>query len=263
MGALGGDSLALKREFDSRDEMGLSPHRNANENAGILPVWRSQSGLSLAIGANGEFRSSVAVSSWQAAAKRLFDIVAAAAALVCLGPLMLLVALAIRMESSGPVLFSQEREGKDRVPFRVLKFRSMQVTRCDASGVRQTRRDDPRVTRVGRFIRRTSIDELPQLINIIKGDMSLVGPRPHVPGMLAAGREYRDLVEYYDLRLLVRPGLTGWAQANGLRGPTTNSALARARVDHDLAYIQNFSLWLDLKIILLTIRREFFSGSGH
>lgn len=265
MGAFDGDSVAVKLEFGSgaREEVGVAPNLNANENARIVRAARSQSGLQLSLSADGEFHPSAAFGGWQGAAKRLFDVTIATAALVFLAPLMLLVALAIRIESKGPVLFGQEREGKGKVPFRALKFRSMQVTQCDTSGVRQTTRDDPRVTRVGRFIRRTSIDELPQLINIIKGDMSLVGPRPHVPGMLAAGREYRELVDYYDLRLLVRPGLTGWAQANGLRGPTTNAALARARIDHDLAYVQNFSFWLDLRIILLTIRREFFSGSGH
>jgi lipopolysaccharide/colanic/teichoic acid biosynthesis glycosyltransferase len=118
------------------------------------------------------------------------------------------------------------------------------------------------VTPVGRFLRRTSLDELPQLVNVIVGDMSLVGPRPHVEGMLAAGVDYAELVPYYNLRHVMRPGLSGWAQANGLRGPTDSAEAARARIDHDVAYIQNFSIWLDLKIIWLTLVKEFVTGSG-
>jgi lipopolysaccharide/colanic/teichoic acid biosynthesis glycosyltransferase len=119
------------------------------------------------------------------------------------------------------------------------------------------------VTAVGRFIRRTSIDELPQLINVLRGEMSLVGPRPHVAGMKAAGMPYRTLVPYYDARLAMPPGLTGWAQANGYRGMTTDAASAIARVDHDIAYVQNFSVWMDIKIIGKTIVGEFMTGSGY
>jgi exopolysaccharide biosynthesis polyprenyl glycosylphosphotransferase len=194
--------------------------------------------------------------------KRAFDILAALAALFMLLPLMMIVALLIKLTSNGPVLFSQQREGLHGKSFALLKFRSMRTDACDVSGVTQTVRDDPRVTWIGRFIRKTSIDELPQLFNVLRGDMSLVGPRPHVPGMKSAGVLYRELVPYYDLRLLMLPGLTGWAQANGLRGETTNARLARARIDHDIAYIRHFSLWLDIKIILKTIQNEFVGGSG-
>ncbi|WP_245895048.1 sugar transferase [Devosia submarina] len=200
---------------------------------------------------------------WQSDAKRLFDILVSGIAIIALMPLLILVALAIRLESKGPVLFVQQREGKAGMLFRALKFRSMRQDDCDLSGVQQTIVGDSRVTKVGSFIRRTSIDELPQLFNVLLGDMSLVGPRPHVRGMMAGGRDYRALVPYYDLRLAVTPGLTGWAQANGLRGPTTDATLARKRVDYDLDYIENFSLWLDLKIIWLTLKRELAGGSGH
>ena len=199
----------------------------------------------------------------QLAAKRVLDITVSALALLALLPLLIFVAMAIKCTSAGPVLFRQAREGIHGRPFMALKFRSMRSDSCDASGVQQTRLGDPRVTAVGRFIRRTSIDELPQLINILRGDMSLVGPRPHVSGMLAAGMPYRDLVPYYDARLAMLPGLTGWAQANGLRGPTDRADVARARIDHDIAYIQNFSIWLDLKIIAMTLRHEFMAGTGH
>jgi lipopolysaccharide/colanic/teichoic acid biosynthesis glycosyltransferase len=144
----------------------------------------------------------------------------------------------------------------------MLKFRTMFVDAGDASGIVQTTANDSRVTPLGRFLRAKSIDELPQLFNVLVGDMSIVGPRPHVEGMLAGGRPYEELVPYYRLRHHMRPGLSGWAQANGLRGPTTDAAVAKARIDHDLAYIQNFSLMLDAEIIVLTIKREFFTGTG-
>jgi lipopolysaccharide/colanic/teichoic acid biosynthesis glycosyltransferase len=194
--------------------------------------------------------------------KRMFDVIVAAAVLIALLPLLVIVAFLVKITSSGPVFFRQMREGINGTRFEILKFRSMREDVLDPTGIDQTVKDDPRVTRFGRAIRRTSIDELPQLINVLRGDMSLVGPRPHVPGMRAAGVPYRDLVPYYDQRLSVLPGITGWAQANGLRGETVSARLARARIDHDLAYVQNFSLWLDLQILLMTVRNEFVSGSG-
>ncbi len=195
--------------------------------------------------------------------KRVFDVVAAGLALIALLPLLLIVGVLIKGTSRGPMFFRQQREGLNGSSFEVLKFRSMRTDACDVTGVDQTVKNDPRVTWIGRLIRKTSIDELPQLINVLRGDMSLVGPRPHVPGMKAGGVLYRDLVPYYDLRLQMLPGLTGWAQANGLRGETANARVARARVDHDIAYIRHFSLWLDMKIIFKTLHSEFTSGSGH
>jgi lipopolysaccharide/colanic/teichoic acid biosynthesis glycosyltransferase len=206
---------------------------------------------------------SIYFSTWHKSAKRALDIAVSALALVALAPLLLIVSVLIKISSPGPVLFYQDREGLDGCMFSLAKFRSMRADVCDASGTRQTCSDDPRVTRIGKFIRKTSIDELPQLFNVLRGDMSIVGPRPHVPGMFAGGRPYRELVEYYDARLRARPGLTGWAQANGFRGATNNAEKAVARIDHDIAYIQNFSIWLDLRIIWLTARKEFFSGTGY
>lgn len=199
----------------------------------------------------------------QLISKRLFDVAVSVAALVVLGPLLLLVAAIIKATSTGPVFFRQEREGFHGKSFNVFKFRSMRTEDCDVSGINQTVVNDPRITPIGRFIRKTSIDELPQLFNVLLGDMSLVGPRPHVAGMMAGGMRYDALVPYYDLRLQMRPGLTGWAQANGFRGPTTEVGSAIARVDHDIAYIQNFSIWLDIRIIVQTAINEFFLGSGH
>ena len=201
--------------------------------------------------------------SFELRVKRGMDLVLACAALIVLAPLLVFIAVAVKLSSPGPVLFGQTREGINGTTFRVWKFRSMRAELGDSSGVKQTLRDDPRVTRVGRFIRKTSIDELPQLFNVIVGEMSIVGPRPHVPHMIAGGMRYDKLVPYYSARLQMSPGITGWAQANGLRGLTDTEHNARARVDHDLAYIQNFSLLLDLRIILLTAVREFVTGSGH
>lgn len=186
-------------------------------------------------------------------AKRLFDFVAAGAALVVLLPLLVVVAAVVRLTSPGPALFWQDRVGLGGVAFRLVKFRTVRVEFCDPNGVRTFAEGDGHETPVGEFLRRTSLDELPQLFNIVRGDMSIVGPRPHVSGQLAAGRPFAEVVPYYPMRWAMRPGLTGWAQANGLRGSTSDLALARARVDHDLAYIQNFSTLLDLRVIALTI----------
>ncbi|WP_404404959.1 sugar transferase [Pelagibacterium halotolerans] len=190
------------------------------------------------------------------------DILLSLATLIFLAPFLAIVAIGIVLTSKGPVLFTQIREGLGGEPFAVYKFRSMYIDRCDASGVAQTKAGDPRLTPIGRVLRRTSIDELPQLLNVLKGDMSLIGPRPHVYDMLAGGRRYRELVPYYAARHGMKPGISGWAQANGLRGPTDDAEVAWARIDHDIAYIQNFSLLLDIKIIWLTLRREFLGGSG-
>lgn len=198
----------------------------------------------------------------QLCVKRVLDIALSLAALVFLAPFLLAVALAIVLTSPGPVFFKQIREGVYGKPFHIYKFRSMYLDRCDATGIKQTTLDDPRLTPIGAFLRQTSIDELPQLFNVLAGHMSLIGPRPHVYNMLAAGRCYHELCPYYAVRHAMKPGITGWAQANGFRGPTTHAAHALARVDHDLAYIQNFSLLLDLKIIWLTIRHEFLGGTG-
>jgi polysaccharide biosynthesis protein PslA len=196
-------------------------------------------------------------------AKKLFDVSFALAALLALAPLLLLVAIAIKLSDGGPVFFRQERVGKGGKLFRIFKFRSMYVDRCDDTGVAQTTATDDRVMPVGNFIRRTSIDELPQLLNVLRGEMSMVGPRPHVSGQLAGGQPYADVVPYYDARHMMLPGLTGWAQANGFRGSTADIKAAQGRVDHDIAYIQNFSFALDVKIIVKTIAREFITGSGY
>jgi polysaccharide biosynthesis protein PslA len=201
--------------------------------------------------------------AFQLTVKRWLDVLLALVGLIAFSPVMLILAVAIKASGPGPIIFRQMREGLNCRQFEILKFRTMYVDRSDPSGVAQTKSGDDRVTPIGAFMRRTSFDELPQLFNILRGDMSVVGPRPHVRDQQAAHRPYREVIPYYDLRYSMRPGLTGWAQANGLRGATTELNLARARIDYDIAYIQNFSLWLDIVIILTTLRREFLNGSGY
>ena len=194
--------------------------------------------------------------------KRAVDIVVAGGALLVMLPVLLLIAAVIRIESKGSPLFRQTRIGRDNRPFSILKFRSMYVDRGDPTGVTQTVDADTRVTMTGRALRRTNLDELPQLWNVLVGDMSIVGPRPHVPGMLAAGRPYDELVIGYDHRHAMRPGLTGLAQSRGLRGPTDNRWKAIRRVVCDVEYIRSFSLALDAKIVARTIINEIKGGTG-
>jgi lipopolysaccharide/colanic/teichoic acid biosynthesis glycosyltransferase len=185
--------------------------------------------------------------------KRGIDICGALFLILSLSLVFVVLALLVRHSSPGPMLFLQQREGQGGRLFVAYKFRTVFHDRADPSGLVQPIPGDGRVTPLGLFLRRSGLDELPQLLNVLRGDMSLVGPRPHVPGMIAAGRPYRDLVPEYDRRLLMRPGITGWAQVNGLRGATFDETTARRRIEHDLAYIENFSLLFDLKIIFLTL----------
>jgi lipopolysaccharide/colanic/teichoic acid biosynthesis glycosyltransferase len=198
----------------------------------------------------------------QAVMKRMIDIGVSLTALIVLSPVLLLVALLIRLDSAGPALFTQVRWGKDCGKIRVYKFRSMRTDLGDATGVAQTVQNDPRITRIGAIIRKTNIDELPQLLNVLKGDMSLVGPRCHAIGMLAAGIPYEDLVPNYHRRHSVKPGMTGLAQMRGLRGPTDRPGRARARIACDLYYIDNFSVLLDLRIMFGTVLAELRGGKG-
>ena len=184
----------------------------------------------------------------QRAEKRAFDIAVAGLGLVALAPLLLLVALAIRLEGPGPVLFRQTRYGFNQEPFLIYKFRTMRALE-DGARVKAATRDDPRITRVGALLRRFSIDELPQLINVLAGDMSIVGPRPQA---LAHDQRYVERIARYARRHNVKPGVTGWAQVNGLRGEIRNDEDIQARLDHDLYYVDNWSLWLDMKIVLAT-----------
>jgi Undecaprenyl-phosphate glucose phosphotransferase len=192
------------------------------------------------------------ISDWDYVAKRAFDLAFSVAGILLFMPVMLATALAIKLDSKGPVLFKQQRLGFNNEVIEVYKFRSMYVEQCDPTARNAVTRDDPRVTRVGRFIRKTSIDELPQFFNVLKGDLSLVGPRPHAVSGQTRHRLYTDVVDGYFARHRVKPGVTGWAQINGWRGEIDSDEKIRMRTQFDLYYIDNWSLWLDLKILFLT-----------
>lgn len=195
--------------------------------------------------------------------KRLEDLVLASAAVLLLTPLFLTIALAIKLESRGPVFFRQVRAGFNGSHFYVWKFRSMYTHMSDAGAAQQTRKGDRRVTAVGRFIRRISLDELPQLFNVIGGTMSLVGPRPHALQTMAGGHELTSVEDRYAARHRVRPGITGWAQVNGYRGELDTIEKLRGRVEYDIYYIENWSLMLDIKILLMTALKVIYDPNAY
>lgn len=189
-----------------------------------------------------------------AALKRLEDFVLGSIALILLMPLMIVISLLIKFDSRGPALFCQNRNGRNKEVIRVYKFRTMYQDQ-DAS-FKQARKGDPRVTRIGAFLRRTSLDELPQLFNVIQGSMSLVGPRPHP---LALDESFKIIIPALSSRYSVKPGITGWAQISGYRGETSKVSDMVSRIEHDRQYIRSWSLWLDAKILVLTV----FKGWTH
>ncbi|HEV7338740.1 MULTISPECIES: undecaprenyl-phosphate glucose phosphotransferase [Bosea] len=193
------------------------------------------------------------IADWDIVVKWLFDKIVGTLALILLSPLMLATAIAIKLDSKGPILFRQKRYGFNNELIEVLKFRSLYHEMSDFAAAKQVTKDDPRVTRVGRFIRKTSIDELPQLFNVVfKGNLSLVGPRPHAIHATASNRAYEQVVDGYFARHKVKPGITGWAQINGWRGETDTEDKIQRRVEHDLYYIENWSVLLDLYILIKT-----------
>ena len=188
--------------------------------------------------------------------KRAMDIVGAICCIILFSPVMLVTAIMIKLTSPGPLIFTQVRVGLHNKPFRMYKFRSMEVQSPSEERKGWTTRDDPRVTKVGRFIRRTSIDEMPQFFNVLKGDMSLVGPRPERPQYV---EKFREEIPRYMVKHQVRPGLTGWAQVNGYRGNTS----IRKRIEHDIYYIENWTIGLDIKILFLTVFKGFVNKNAY
>jgi len=186
--------------------------------------------------------------------KRAFDVLIAGLALLIVLPLFIVVAILIKRDSPGPILFTQTRIGRSNRMFRMIKFRSMYVDGSDSAGHRSTDRDDDRVTKIGRFIRKTSIDELPQIFNVLKGDMSIVGPRPHALGSRAANKLFWEVDQRYWHRHAAKPGLTGLAQVRGYRGATLVEADLKNRLQADLEYLEDWSIWRDIQITLLTFR---------
>jgi exopolysaccharide biosynthesis polyprenyl glycosylphosphotransferase len=193
------------------------------------------------------------IGEWRSVVKSCEDKLLALLIVVLLTPLIVAIAVAIKLDSRGPVLFVQKRYGYGQRVFNVFKFRTMWAADADPLGEQLTRRDDPRVTRVGAFLRRTSLDELPQLLNVLRGEMSIVGPRPHPLHAKAADTLYHEAVNRYALRHRVKPGITGWAQINGWRGETETLEQIQRRIECDLFYMENWSLWLDLRILAGTL----------
>jgi Undecaprenyl-phosphate glucose phosphotransferase len=191
---------------------------------------------------------------WNAVIKWIEDKVLAGVLCILLMPAMVIIAVLVRLDSPGPIFFVQDRFGFNNRSVKILKFRTMYADRGDPSGGQRTLRNDPRVTRIGRILRSLSLDELPQLINVLRGEMSLVGPRPHAITMRAGDRLYHDAVKEYLHRHRVKPGITGWAQIHGQRGEIDSLEKARLRVVYDLEYIECWSIWLDLRILLMSFR---------
>jgi exopolysaccharide biosynthesis polyprenyl glycosylphosphotransferase len=188
--------------------------------------------------------------------KEVFDRLFALVALIVISPILLGCAIAVKLSSRGPVFFRQRRKGADGRVFTIYKFRTMRLHEQKPGILEQATRDDPRITSVGAFLRRTSLDELPQFFNVLRGDMSVVGPRPHA---LEHDDLYQNIVSGYIHRYRIKPGITGWAQINGYRGETDRLEKMEGRVAHDLYYLRNWSFWLDVKIIMATI----FKGLHH
>ena len=194
--------------------------------------------------------------TFNALIKRLMDIIGSIMAIILFSPVMLITAIAIKRSSPGPLIFSQERVGLHNRPFRMHKFRSMRVQTDKEEKKGWTTKDDPRVTKVGKVIRKTSIDELPQLFNVLKGDMSLVGPRPERPQYV---EKFREEIPRYMVKHQVRPGMTGWAQVNGYRGNTS----IRKRIEYDIYYIEHWSVAFDIKILVLTVFKGFINRNAY
>jgi putative colanic acid biosynthesis UDP-glucose lipid carrier transferase len=192
--------------------------------------------------------------------KAIEDRVIAAIILVLISPVLILIAVCLKMSSPGPILFKQKRHGWDGKTIKVYKFRSMVVHNECGNKVTQACKNDVRITKLGKFLRQTSLDELPQFFNVLQGRMSIVGPRPHA---IPHNEEYKDQIEAYMRRHKVKPGITGWAQVNGFRGPTDTLEKMKKRIEYDLFYIENWSLGMDLKIIFLTLYRGFVHQNAH
>ncbi|MFC5989647.1 undecaprenyl-phosphate glucose phosphotransferase [Limoniibacter endophyticus] len=192
------------------------------------------------------------INDWDSVAKRIFDIVFSLIGIILFSPIMVATAIAIKLDSKGPILFKQKRHGFNNEEIDVYKFRSMYTEMSDPTAKKAVTRNDPRVTRVGRIIRKTSIDELPQFFNALLGSLSLVGPRPHAVSAQTHNLLYNEVIDGYFARHRVKPGVTGWAQINGFRGEMDTNEKIRLRTEYDLFYIENWSLWFDLKILVLT-----------
>ncbi len=263
------DTIVLSLPMDAPSRLRMLNERFRRTGANIVVVCPVQRAASAAY-ARQALRNYTLVElerrpidELQAIKKAIFDRAMAGLALLVLLPVFALIALAIRIDSPGPILFRQPRTGLNDRMFLICKFRTMHHAMSDLTSIRQTSRGDARVTRVGAILRRLSIDELPQLLNVLRGDMSLVGPRPHAPNTAVDGQSLELVFADYVFRHRVKPGITGWAQVNRARGELRTAEDVRRRVEHDLAYIENWSLSFDIRILLLTFAREIVSSRAY
>jgi polysaccharide biosynthesis protein PslA len=229
---------------------GMTPYQPAGSPFGKALLTSADLGISHIPWARPPFWP---IGGWRGAVKRTIDVVVALLGLIVFAIPMLVIAVAIRRETPGPALFRQHRIGFANVGFEMWKFRTMRHRSPERGRLTQAARRDTRVTRVGAFLRRSSLDELPQFVNVLRGEMSLVGPRPHAPGTCAGGKPFELVTPHYPARHRVRPGMTGLAQVRGWRGGTENEAELLRRVECDLEYIENWSLWLDVEILARTV----------
>ncbi len=254
--------LPLSDEKGLRTSLDLLRHSVANIRLvpDLFSIRLINHGVSEALGMPMLDLSTSPVTGWVRLLKGLEDRLLSLLILLLISPLMLVVALAIKLSSSGPVFFKQKRHGWNGAVINVYKFRTMYQHAQDDVQVVQATRDDPRITPLGHFLRRTSLDELPQFINVLQGRMSIVGPRPHA---VAHNEYYKELVPRYMLRHKVKPGITGWAQVHGFRGETDTLEKMEKRVEYDLYYIEHMSLWLDLRIIVMTLYKGFWGRNAY
>ena len=247
--------MSTRKAFDSKSKNKSSNQTKSGDTESSAPVLEVTSSDS-----DNSPKDSAPIIGVNAVIKRLCDLIIGGAALVILSPLLIVLAILIKLDSSGPALFCQQRRGRNLEVINVYKFRTMyqdySIPEPTAHSFVQTSKNDVRVTSIGATLRKTSLDELPQLINVLKGSMSLVGPRPHP---LPLDEQYSLIIPSLNSRYVIKPGITGWAQINGYRGETTRLQDMMARIEHDCHYIDNWSLWLDIKIIAITA----FKGWTH
>ncbi|MFZ3140277.1 undecaprenyl-phosphate glucose phosphotransferase [Polaromonas sp.] len=256
--------LCLRRSDDVGIRLVLDALRHSTANIRLVPDWFTlkllNHGVSEVVGIQMLDLSASPITGEVRLIKAVQDLVLASFILLLISPLLLAIALAVKLTSRGPVLYQQKRHGWNGEEIWVYKFRSMVVHQETGSQVTQASKNDSRITPLGAFLRRTSLDELPQFINVLQGRMSIVGPRPHA---MAHNEHYKKLVRGYVLRHKVKPGITGWAQINGFRGETDTLDKMEKRVEYDLYYIENLSLWLDLKIIVATVFKGFVHKNAY
>ena len=255
--------IALPLKAQARIEHILEQYGDTTVSVHLIPDFFTYNLMNARIGAVGNMQTvsvyETPIVGFNDMMKRMFDVLFSLAVLMVIAVPMLVIAAAVKFTSPGPVIFKQMRYGLGGKEIKVWKFRSMSAMDNGAKVVQATK-GDARITKVGAFIRKTSLDELPQFINVLQGRMSVVGPRPHA---VAHNEEYRGLISYYMLRHKVKPGITGWAQINGFRGETDTLDKMEGRIDHDLEYIRNWSLWMDVRIVFLTVFKGFVGSHVH